>query len=913
MTGHVWLCPSTRFPENWAMSAPFTLQGFARVINRLQQPRTAISTLDKRIFSVKSRIALVLLTIFALVGSPIQSIAAPETVKLTVHYNRPGGDYTGWNLWIWKNSDNNSLDTPISSTGVAFTGQDDFGKTVTVTLADMKNFKDVGIIVRLNDWAAKDVDQDRFISTFDSNGNAEVWLVQNDKTIYYQKPDIQLKYSIAAFDDLDKVRVEVNKKFNPSSTDGNSNGGFTINGAEVTKVTAGNGDSAGASVFFLTLKSPISLEKKYTLSHPSLGSTEIQLGEVISTEAFEARYTYKGDDLGNTYSKSQTNFRVWAPTATAVSLVTYASAEASTGTSYAMTADLQGTWKTSLIGDKDGLIYTYKVSVGGEVNEVIDPYARAATINGARGVVVDLDSTDPQGWKAQKPAFSGNPTDALIYELHVRDLSMDKSAPFPSEVRGKFKGLTYSNLKGSQGQPVGVAAIKDLGITHVQLLPIYDFASVDEKNPSFNWGYDPLNYNVPEGSYSTNPGNPKLRITELKEGIQSLHNQGLRVMMDVVYNHVYNAATFSQSKIVPGYWFRTDSSGTLTSASGCGNDSASERSMVRKFIVDSVKYWASEYNLSGFRFDLMGLHDLETMKQIRTELNKIDPSIIVIGEGWDMGTHPGEIRANQRNIEQLPGISVFNDQIRDGIKGSVFSSSDTGFATGKSGQNNNVKAGIVGNIDFGRGILPNFTNLAPYQSVNYVEAHDNNTLDDKIRLSIKSTKDVDVARFHRFAGSIPILSQGIPFIHAGQEFRRSKSGDSNSYQSGDEINSLKWDLVTKNAETRNYYKGLIQLRTQHNAFRMTTSEAVKANLSFIKTGDSIIAYSLNGKAVGDKWTQVVVIHNAGSSAAKISLPTKGNWNVVVEGAKAGVKVLRTLKATNSVSAIAQSTTVLYRS
>lgn len=861
---------------------------------------------------MKSRIALALLTILALISTPIQSVAAPDTVKLTVHYNRPGGDYTGWNLWVWKNSDNNALDVPVSTSGVQFTSQDDFGKIATVTLADMKNFKDVGIIVRLNDWASKDVGEDRFITKFDSDGNAEVWLVQNDKAIYYEKPDIRLKYSLAALDDLDRVRVEVNKKFLPTSSDGGSTGGFAINGAEIAKVTPANGDSSGATVFTLNLKSPLSLDKKYSLYHPLLGSTEIQLGNVISSEAFESKFTYKGSDLGNTYSKSQTNFRLWAPTASAVSLVTYSSPNTSTGTTYAMTPDIQGTWKTTLSGDKDGLIYNYIVNVGGVTSEVIDPYVRAATVNGTRGVVVDLDSTDPKGWKSSKPAFSGQLPDAMIYELHVRDLSMDVSAPFPSDVRGKFKGFTYTNLKGAQGQPVGVAAIKDLGITHVQLLPIYDFASVDENNPSFNWGYDPLNYNVPEGSYSTNPANPKVRITELKEAIQSLHNQGIRTIMDVVYNHVYDAASFSQSKIIPGYWFRTDSSGTLTSASGCGNDSASERSMVRKFIVDSVKYWATEYNISGFRFDLMGLHDIETMKQVRAELNKIDPSIIVLGEGWDMGTHPAEIRANQRNIQKLPGIAVFNDQIRDGVKGSVFNSSEKGFATGEFGQANNVRAGIVGNIDFGQGVTPNFTTLAPNQSVNYVEAHDNNTLEDKIRLSIASKEDSQIAKLHRLAGSIPILSQGVPFIHAGQEFRRSKSGDSNSYKSSDEVNSLKWNLISTQSETRSYYKGLIELRAKHKAFRLTTAKSVKDNLVFLNNSPSVIAYSLNGKAVKDSWSQIVVIHNAGVDNVRVTLPTKGNWKIVVEGSKAGVKTLRTLKNANFVNALNQSTLVLYR-
>ncbi|NDI24402.1 MAG: type I pullulanase, partial [Actinobacteria bacterium] len=372
---------------------------------------------------------------------------------------------------------------------------------------------------------------------------------------------------------------------------------------------------------------------------------------LYDSPAFTEKYTYTGNDLGASYSKEKTSFRVWAPTAKSVTLLTYSSAQSNSSISYPMKSDLKGTWVAELPGDQDGLVYTYKVDVDGDVNEVIDPYARAATINGKRGVVVDLDSTDPKNWKSEKPKFSGSPTDAVIYELHVRDLSMDSSAPFPKAARGKFTAFNYSNLKGKSGQPVGIAAIKDLGITHIQLLPIYDFASVDESNPDFNWGYDPLNYNVVEGSYSTDPTNPKQRITEFKGAIQSMHDQGIRVIMDVVYNHVYNAATFSQNLIVPGYWFRTDGAGNLTNGSGCGNDVASERPMVSKFIVDSVKYWASEYNLSGFRFDLMGLIDIETMQKVSAELKNIDPSIIVLGEGWSMGTLPNSLKASQRNIE----------------------------------------------------------------------------------------------------------------------------------------------------------------------------------------------------------------------------------------------------------------------
>jgi pullulanase len=846
---------------------------------------------------------------FAVLFASLPALAIPNDIKLTIHYNRPAGDYSGWNLWIWKNSERDTQDSPVSSSGVQFTGEDDFGKVASVTLTGMSTFKDVGIIVRLNDWSAKDISDDRFISKFDANGNAEVWLVQNDKNIYYEKPDIRLKISEAYFDDLKKVKLELSKKYLETAL---PNGGFEINnGIKVTKVSGLNGDSTGSTLFTLELDKEIDLSKVYRISHPTMEGREVSLGNAMGSEAFAKQFTYSGNDLGNTYAKNKTSFRLWAPTASKVELLIYSNADSTQPNRFAMTRDANGTWVTSLTGDRDGLVYTYSVEVNGEVNEVIDPYVRAATINGRRGVVVDLKSTDPSGWNKKKPDFSGKPTDALIYELHIRDLSMHESAPFPDSVRGKFAALTIPNLKGKSGQPVGVAAIKDLGITHLHILPMYDYASVDESNPTFNWGYDPLNYNVPEGSYSSNPNDPKARIIELKQAIQALHNQGIRVVMDVVYNHVYDAGSFSQSKIVPGYWFRTTPSGALTNASGVGNDSASERSMVSKFIVDSVKYWASEYNLGGFRFDLMGLHDIETMTKVRNELNKIDPSIIIIGEGWNMGTHPEEIRATQRNIKSLPGIAVFNDQIRDGVKGSVFDSTAKGFVTGDFIKSLSVKAGIVGNIQFSNDFSPSFTTLSPAQSVNYAEAHDNNTLEDKIRLSLPQVTDVEVARLHRLAGSIPILAQGVPFIHAGQEFQRSKDGDSNSYKSSDKINALNWELVTRNAVTRDYYKGLMEIRKNHAVFRLSTTAQVKGSLKFLPAPNSVIAYELNGAKVKDKWKQIVVIHNADQSEFKLKLPKKGAWKVVVEGDKAGLKTLRTLKKSASVDVAGQSTTVLF--
>ena len=855
------------------------------------------------------KLLLACFSIFALLIGSTPVVAAPETVTLTVHYQRPGGDYTGWNLWIWKNSDNNSLDTPISQSGVQFTGTDDFGKVVTLKIDGMKSFKDIGIIVRLNDWAAKDINDDRFITEFDANGNAEVWLVQNEKTIFTKKPVIEMKISNASFETLNEVKVELNKRFKPMA--GSSNGFVMSGGLTIVSARTENPNLPEDNELILTLSSSIVLTERYQISHPTFGKADVALGNLVTSPEFEKKFTYTGNDLGATYRNDSTTFRLWAPTATKVELLTFSSATSEVKNRYPMKQDIQGTWVYTLEGNHDGLIYNYNVEVYGATNEAVDPYVRSATANGKRGVVINLASTNPKNWEKSKPKFSGKPTDAVIYELHVRDLSMDKSAPFPASARGKFLGLTYSNLKGSAGQPVGVNAIKDLGITHIQLLPIYDFASVDELKPTFNWGYDPLNYNVPEGSYSSDPKNPKARITELKQAIQSLHDQGIRVIMDVVYNHVYDASSFSQTKIVPGYWFRTDGDGKLTSASGCGNDSASERSMVRKFIVDSVKYWASEYNLGGFRFDLMGLHDVETMRQVRAELDKIDPSIIIIGEGWNMGTHPSEIRSNQRNITELPGIAVFNDQIRDGIKGSVFNSSDRGFATGISAKRSNVMAGIVGNIDYSSSITPAFTTLSPGQSVNYVEAHDNNTLQDKLRLSLNTKSESSIAAYHRFASSIPLLSQGIPFIHAGQEFQRSKNGDSNSYQSGDEINSLKWNLVSKNSDTRNYFKGLLLLRASHPAFRSNNSAALKANLKFLKSSNDVIAYSLNGAQLGDTWKSIIVIHNSSTKNSTITLPTKADWNIVVDGKRAGTKVLKTLNSASAAQVPALSTMVLF--
>ena len=777
--------------------------------------------------------ALVAIAVMAAVGLPaIASAANPATITLTVHYQRPGADYDTWNLWLWRNL-GTGTDAEVNKDGVKFTGDDDFGKVVTVEINNMDKYENVGIIVRKGEWAAKDVTADRFITKFGADGKTEIWLRQADPVIYYEKPT-----------------------------------------GEVVVPT---------------------------------GSKQAKL---YDSPEFAAKYTYTGNDLGNTYSKTETKMRLWAPTATAVKVVTYPKADSplADGVETAMTPDVNGTWVAKVDGDKDGLIYNYRVTVDGVTNEAVDPYVRATTINGARGVVVDLAKTNPANWKKTKPAFSGKTVDAVIYELHVRDFSIDASSGIPAAHKGKF--LAFTNLNTSfNGQKTGISAIKDLGVTHVELLPFFDFASVDEASPSFNWGYDPQNYNVPEGSYSSDPTKPTARITELKQAIQTIHDQKLRVNMDVVYNHVFNAGAFSQESIVPGYWFRTDESGNLTNGTGVGNDTASERPMVRKFIVDSVKYWATEYNLDGFRFDLMGIHDIQTVNEITAALKEIDPTIIVIAEGWNMGTLPDDQKANQVNIAKLNNVAMFNDQIRDGLKGSVFNATDTGWATGKISAAADVYAGIVGNTDYSAAFLTKWTTTAPGQSVNYVESHDNLSLADKLTASVKGVTPAGVAQLSQFASSVAFLSQGVPFLQAGQEFLRSKNGNENSYNADDATNSLKWSTKVKYVATTKYYQGLFALRAAHPAFRMSTTAQVKANLKFLKTTNDVIAYSLNGKAVKDKANTIVVIHNPNPGAAIVTLPNKKKWSIVVKGGVAGTKTIESITA-SKVSVAGQTTMVL---
>ncbi len=836
--------------------------------------------------------------------APSQTESATSADKsLTVHYVRYDDDYEPWNLWLWAEGQEGGA--------YEFSETDDFGVVANATIPDSAESTSIGIIVRTNDWE-KDVSEDRFITNFDDSGHAEVWLIQGESEIYFEIPEVGPKFVGAQIDELRLISLTTNEKFQVL---GDGPGEFTVtsDAGDVEVVLARSRFvNTLTNEIVLELASDLDLGASYRVEHPYFGARDLVPGLVFGSQAFFDRYHFDGD-LGALYSKSATTFRVWAPTAKTVNLLRYESVDGELVERIEMTPGENGTWSAALNGDQHLTVYNFEAVFSDETNETVDPYAVAATLNGKRGVVVDLSRTNPAGWGSRtKPKFSGRHTDAVFYELHVRDLSLDSDSGISNQNRGKFLALTEQSSTTPDGKTkTGISAIKELGITHLQLLPIYDYASVDESNPNqFNWGYDPLNYNVPEGSYATQPANPVNRITELKTTIQSLHQNGIRVVMDVVYNHVFDVGSHSFERLVPGYFFRTNPDGTLANGTGVGNEVASERSMARKFIVESASYWAREYRLDGFRFDLMGIHDLETMRQVRDAVSAIDPTFLVIGEGWNMGSVlPAEQKANQLNAAELAEVAHFNDTIRDGIKGSVFDGPDQGWATGKLANRERVMSGIVGNVDFGGGIGGGWGDIQPGQSVSYVEAHDNLTLYDKLLVSVPQASEQKIAQLHRFASSIALLAQGLTFIHAGQEFLRSKDGDTNSYKSPDSVNAMRWSQRSLHADSVKYFSGLIQLRLEHPAFRMETKQQVRANLAFFDTPKELIAYELNGSAVGDSWSRIVVIHNAGETDANFSLPS-GSWTLVSDGTKVAASGMG--NRSGNVAVPAHSTLILKR-
>ena len=613
---------------------------------------------------------------------------------------------------------------------------------------------------------------------------------------------------------------------------------------------------------------------------------------------FEKEFTYRGNDLGAVWTKEKTTFRVWAPTATKVMLNLYSGGTPGCNDlieQLKMVKAENGTWTAVKRGDLNGIYYTYSVTANRRTQEACDPYARTTGVNGKRAMVLDLASTDPVGWDADRDPHAGIPfTDVVIAEVHVRDMSIDPSANIRNA--GKYLGMIETGTKTASGIPTGLDHYKNLGITHLHILPMYDYGSVDESHldvAQYNWGYDPVNFNVPEGSYATDPFHGEVRVREVKQMVKGLHDNGISVIMDVVYNHVYEAKDFCFNQIVPNYFSRVNEKGVFSNGSVCGNDTASERSMVSKYIVDSVCYWADEYHIDGFRFDLVGLIDTGTINDIMAEVHKKHPNVIFYGEGWTMPTDLTKedvLLTTQLNSAKVPGFAFFSDTIRDALRGSVFDMTMPGFVVGADTDKNTLHTCYMG--------VP-FWAQNPTQSVNYVSCHDNNTLIDRIVLSVPEAPYEAHIRMNNLAAAFCLTAQGIPFFQAGEEMLRSKPDgkgglEHNSFKSPDFVNSIKWNKLNdlKCMNTYRYYQGLLAFRKAHSVLRLTSREDVLESVRPIHCENAhVVAFGISR---GEE--RIISIFNGSYETVPFSLP-EGKWNICVNACRAGNAALAVARGT----------------
>lgn len=542
-----------------------------------------------------------------------------------------------------------------------------------------------------------------------------------------------------------------------------------------------------------------------------------------------------------------------------------------------------GKWKLTVKNDLKGKYYVFSVYNQAQPDHTPGLFAKAVGVNGKRGAIVDLKDTDPDGWADDVRPELKNPCDLIIYEMHHRDFSMDMSSGIKN--KGKFLALT---------EPAAISHLRRLGVNAVHILPSFDFASIDESKPDvaqYNWGYDPLNYNVPEGSYSTNAADPKTRIREFKQMVQALHKAGIRVILDVVYNHTFDINGSNFQKTYPDYFFRKNAEGKYSDGSGCGNETASDKELMREFMKESVAYWVNEYHIDGFRFDLMGVHDIETMNEIHDVVAKIDPTIYIYGEGWSAGScaYPQDKLAIKANARQLNGIGSFSDEMRDALRGPFSDDTKGGFLAGVPGQEESIKFGIAGAISHPQIDMTkvNYSKVPwtnePSQMVAYVSCHDDMCLTDRLRSSIPYIGDDELIRLDLLAQTAVLTSQGVPFILSGEEMLRDKKGVHNSYRSPDSINRLDWNNLKRYPQVFDYYAGLISLRKQHPAFRMGSADEVRKNLCFLEAPEGVVAYQLKNNAGGDSWKNIIVVLNSQKTPQTVDVPENTYTMVVANG------------------------------
>lgn len=627
------------------------------------------------------------------------------------------------------------------------------------------------------------------------------------------------------------------------------------------------------------------------------------MSTTISCQSVKKEYTSfeeypipEGKLVEMEYSPIETKFTLWAPTAEEVRVLLYDSGnEGSAYQTLSLEMGEDGIWNTSIKEDLKGKFYTFNVKVNGKwLGDTPGIMAKAVGVNGKRAAVIDLRSTDPEGWANDVRPLLKDYADIIVYEMHHRDFSLDSVSGIRN--KGKFLALTELGTTTSQGEKTGIDHLKELGVTHVHILPSYDYASVDESKPDkaqYNWGYDPQNYNVPDGSYSTDPYKPDVRIKEFKQMVQALHKAGIRVVLDVVYNHTFNTEESNFERTVPGYFYRQTKDGKPANGSGCGNETASDRAMMRKYMVESVLYWINEYHIDGFRFDLMGIHDIETMNEIRAAVDKIDPSIFIYGEGWAASAPQldQEELAMKANIYKMPRIAAFSDEMRDGLRGGWDDDRKGAFLIGQPGHEMSIKFGLVGAVKHPQVINDsvNYSKepwaLQPTQMISYVSCHDDICLADRLKATMPDATDEERASLHKLAETFVFTSQGVPFIFAGDEMMRDKKGIHNSYNSPDSINTIDWRNKTIHHDVFDYVRELITLRKNHPAFRMGDADKVRQYMEFLPVeGSNLVAFILKDNANGDSWKNIIVAFNSRKEPAKLSIPA-GRYTIVCKDGK----------------------------
>ncbi len=824
--------------------------------------------------------------------------------SFVVHYFRFDGDYKDWTLWTW-NAVNHQTTKEINKE-VTSSGQDADGLKFVVQKNDYAGATDIGVLPKYHNWDSKDGPDRVYSSTM---GN-EVWIIQGDPHLFTNKPDVRPSIQAAFLDSTTQITLVLSKSLNQNEL---VPAHFSVTDETGKRVEIKNIDfipvtSVHSRTVQVTLEKPLDIAHNH-ISEYGIALTGFRPGTLTLRKILDSSEFYFNIPLGAIYSPTKTVFRVFSPIASAITLVIYDQPVGGNGKEYKMKYSQHGIWEYSVSGDLQNKYYTLKAEGPDKrfnaSRELIDPYSKCNTAYNGRGMIID-DKTPVTA----RPEF--DISQAMIYELHIRDIDIDNNSGVKN--KGKYIGLTETGttIPGKPDIKTALDHIVELGVNVVQIMPFQQFEHVESRD-DYNWGYMPVHFNSPDGWFATDRLSAK-RVEEVKRMIDALHKKGIKVIMDVVYNHTAEndaGHVFSFNGLVPGYYYRLKDDGTLWNGSGTGNEFRSEAPMARKFLLDSLKYWVTEYKVDGFRFDLLGLIDLKTVEDAAKELHAIDPDIFIYGEPWAAGNTQAKITG--KGSQKGKGFSVFNDNFRNAFKGSVFGT-EKGYVQNGS-YLGAMKKGIIGSIT-------DFTD-SPTETINYIECHDNHTFWDRLLLTTKGDNaitDADRIAMDKLGAAILFTSQGVPFIQAGQEFLRTKGGEENSYNKPDSVNEINWQEKIDHADVFKYYQGLIQIRKNHPLFRFKTKQDVLDNVKFLDDDlklslpDNCLGYKITKGNSGDSWNEVVVLANPNPQKMILPIP-EGNWIVVANAEEAGDRPVRSGTATikgNQADVAPRSVLILYR-